>query len=238
MLLYYVRHGDPIYDPDSLTPLGARQAEAVGRRLSQVDIDEIYASSAGRAQMTAKPLCEMLRKEMIILDWAHEHYAWEQLTAPYGDRGRRWLFQHPDLKPVMVSEEVRRLGRRWYDHPAFKDTAARAGIERVQREADNWLAGFGYHHDLEKNMYYSDGGNAKRIALFAHQGFGLTFLSCVLDIPFAQFSVHVDIQHSGVSVIDFPEEEGWVIPRLLQLSSDAHIYSESLPMIYNHEKRV
>ena len=31
MLLLYVRHGDPIYSPDSLTPLGERQAEAVGR---------------------------------------------------------------------------------------------------------------------------------------------------------------------------------------------------------------
>ena len=31
MLFFYVRHGDPIYDPDSLTPLGHRQAEAVAK---------------------------------------------------------------------------------------------------------------------------------------------------------------------------------------------------------------
>ena len=35
MLLFYLRHGDPIYSPDSLTPLGQRQAEALGRRLAQ-----------------------------------------------------------------------------------------------------------------------------------------------------------------------------------------------------------
>ena len=29
MILYYVRHGDPTYNPDELTPLGHRQAEAV-----------------------------------------------------------------------------------------------------------------------------------------------------------------------------------------------------------------
>lgn len=34
MLFYYIRHGDPIYDPDSLTPLGKRQAEALGKRLA------------------------------------------------------------------------------------------------------------------------------------------------------------------------------------------------------------
>ena len=34
MILYYIRHGDPIYNPDSLTPLGERQAEAIGHRLA------------------------------------------------------------------------------------------------------------------------------------------------------------------------------------------------------------
>ena len=29
MLLFFVRHGDPIYQPDSLTELGKQQAEAL-----------------------------------------------------------------------------------------------------------------------------------------------------------------------------------------------------------------
>lgn len=32
MLLFYVRHGDPVYQPDSLTPLGEKQADAVAKR--------------------------------------------------------------------------------------------------------------------------------------------------------------------------------------------------------------
>ena len=28
MIFYYIRHGDPIYNPNGLTPLGARQAES------------------------------------------------------------------------------------------------------------------------------------------------------------------------------------------------------------------
>ena len=44
MLLFYVRHGDPIYSPDSLTPLGERQAEAIAKRLSLYGIDDIYTS--------------------------------------------------------------------------------------------------------------------------------------------------------------------------------------------------
>ena len=41
MLLYYIRHADPIYEPDSLTPLGERQAEALSRRLARFGLDEL-----------------------------------------------------------------------------------------------------------------------------------------------------------------------------------------------------
>ena len=34
MLFFYIRHGDPIYDPDSLTLLGEEQAKALAKRLA------------------------------------------------------------------------------------------------------------------------------------------------------------------------------------------------------------
>ena len=55
MLLFYIRHGDPIYMPDSLTPLGKRQAEAVAKRLSRYGLDKIFVSSSTRAIQTAEP---------------------------------------------------------------------------------------------------------------------------------------------------------------------------------------
>ena len=39
MLLFYIRHGDPIYHPDNLTPLGLRQAESVAKRLALFGIE-------------------------------------------------------------------------------------------------------------------------------------------------------------------------------------------------------
>ena len=237
MLLFYLRHGDPVYSPDSLTPLGERQAEALGRRLSQLGVDEIYASSSNRAQLTAKPACEMMRKDMTILDWANEKYVWAELTMPYQDRVT-WIFQHPDYAALLASEEMRSLGRRWYEHPAFSGTAMGDGIRRVQRETDAWLAGFGYRHDLEKNMFYCEGGSTKRVALFAHQGFSTAFFSCVLDIPYPEYAIRFDMQHSGMSVIYFPETEGWVIPKALQISNDAHLYREGLPTLYNYRVRI
>jgi broad specificity phosphatase PhoE len=52
MLFFYVRHGDPTYNPDELTPLGHRQAEAVAKRLSLYGIDKIYSSTSNRAYLT------------------------------------------------------------------------------------------------------------------------------------------------------------------------------------------
>ena len=64
MLLFYVRHGDPIYSPDSLTPLGHEQAKALAKRLLPHGIDEIYSSPTKRAQLTATPIAELLKKEI------------------------------------------------------------------------------------------------------------------------------------------------------------------------------
>ena len=94
MLLFYVRHGDPIYDPDSLTPLGHLQADAVAKRLARYGIDEVYASSSNRAQLTAKPTCEILKRTPIILDWCNEGYVWQDLTV-LNDKGQlTWCFSH------------------------------------------------------------------------------------------------------------------------------------------------
>ena len=64
MLLYYIRHGEPTYDPDELTPNGRRQAEAVGRRLARFGLDKIYCSTSNRALQTAQPTREPPRSSM------------------------------------------------------------------------------------------------------------------------------------------------------------------------------
>lgn len=69
--------------------------------------------------------------------------------------------------------------------------------------------------------------NEKRIALFAHEGFGMAFLSAVLDIPYSLFCTHFGLTHSGMSVVRFSGERE-VIPCLLQLSNDSHLYKEGL----------
>ena len=60
MLLYIIRHGDPIYETDSLTERGRAQAEAVAKRLAASGIDRVFSSPMGRARQTAEPTCRLL----------------------------------------------------------------------------------------------------------------------------------------------------------------------------------
>ena len=238
MLLFYVRHGDPIYDPDSLTPFGERQAEAVGKMLALYKINEVYASTSNRAQLTAKPLCEIAKKEMTLLDFANEGYAWKELTCFSKARDcRTWLFFAPEMKELFHTPELISLGHRWYEHPAFsseefKDNDYGAGIGRIQAGSDELLESLGYKRVSDgkyKVLEHSD----KRVAFFAHQGFGLAFLSSIVGIPYPQFVTHFDICTSGVTVIEFADEGGYSYPRILTLSSSAHLYKEGLPTRYN-----
>ena len=234
MILYYVRHGDPIYDPDSLTPLGIRQAEAVGRRLALQHIDKIYSSPSTRARQTAQPLCELTHKQPVILDWCDEALAAKDFMYTY-ENYTHWIFCHPHYRELLGIPEITALGHEWYTHELFKDTNAERGIKRIRQEAYSFLAELGFEYDGKLNCYHVTKHTYDRIALFAHQGFGLVFLSVILGMPFPLFSTRFDISHSTMSVIEFPDDMELCVPKALQLSNDSHLYAEKLPTRYNNE---
>ena len=70
MLLYIVRHGDPNYEVDCLTERGKLQAEAVGKRIFDSGINQIYSSPMGRARETAAPACRLLGLDCQIEEWS------------------------------------------------------------------------------------------------------------------------------------------------------------------------
>ena len=234
MLLYYVRHGDPIYNPDSLTPLGHRQAEAVAKRLALHGIDEIYSSSSNRAILTSQPTCEILKKEATILEWCHEAVAAKYFFFDSKNGERGWVFAQPSYIEKFASKEVVDLGDKWYEHTDFADKNFKEGIEVTRKKAFEFLAGFGFTYDEQKGMYKCTAKGNKRVALFAHQGMGLLLLSIISLIPYPTFSTRFDMTHTGVTVIEFPEKDGYVLPTILTLSNDSHIYREGLPTKYRN----
>ena len=235
MLFFYIRHGDPIYDPDMLTPLGVKQAEAVAKRLALYGIDDIYCSTSERAKMTAQPTCDLLKKEMTLLDFTNEYYAWLDLTVQRPD-GLIWLFDDKQTRADFTEQNVRNLSYDWYNAPQFEEHKQKykKGMERVWDEADKFFSSLGYEHERRTGRYKVINGNDKRVALFAHQGFGMVFLSHILDIPYPQFGLHFNMCHTGMTVIEFNDENGYAAPRMLTLSNDSHLYREGLPTNYNN----
>ena len=232
MIFYLIRHGDPIYDPDSLTPLGHEQATALSKRLSLYGLDEIYASSSIRAQMTAEPTCKALGKEMKICDWANEGHAFRDTSIAREDGERRWCFHQQKFVEKFNTPELLALGNEWYKDPFFKGTNLETAMDRINRETDEFFRSLGYEHDRKTGSYKVLFENKKRVALFAHQGFGLLFLSSVLDIPYPLTCTRFDLGLSSVTVIDFGEE-GNVYPKMLQMSNDSHLYKEGILTGYN-----
>ena len=235
MLLFYIRHGDPIYKPDQLTPLGHRQAESVAKRLAMYGIDEIYSSTSTRAMQTAQPTCEYMKMELKTLDWMHETLASREMSLPIDEKSKTWCWAHPKYSKILASRQVRDMGDRWHEHPELAQFKLGDSCRRVGTELDRWLAGFGLDHDRELGLYKVNADiKDKRIALFAHEGVGKIFMSELLDIPFPYYAAHFDMKHSGMTVISFDEGRdgdlgGYARARVLTLSNDSHLYRDGLP---------
>jgi len=230
LILYIVRHGDPIYDPDSLTPKGLRQAEAVGRRLSNVGLSKIYSSPMIRAQQTAKPLAEMMHLDINIEDWASEDTAFEEMSLVYNGR-KAWYWGLP-VEEIVNNDTIRDY-EKWYDLPILqgRGESIRKGLKRIQDASDKLIANHGYRR--EGVLYRIEKPNDDRIAMFCHEGFGKAWVSQILGIAPHLFSTAFEVTHSGIIIIEFPNtDRGVTRPRCLVWSDTSHIYGERLPMTF------
>ncbi len=238
MLIYYVRHGHPNYIPNSLTPLGVRQAEAVARRLARYGVDAVYASDSERAIQTAMPTAELIHKStsdthapITLLPFCNENVAGKYFRGEENGK-RQWLWELPGFTRLLASDEMASLGYEWYKHPVFAERHAEEGFAYVSEELDALLASLGFEHDRKNHVYHVRKRENKRIALFAHEGIGKVIMSSMLDIPLPMFAVHTDMCHSGLSVIRFAENEDTCVPRIITYSNDAHLFYDNIPNYY------
>lgn len=234
MIFFLIRHGDPIYHPDSLTELGHQQAAALVDRFQKFGLDEIYSSTSVRAQMTAQPTADALGLEIQLCPWAHENLVMADMCIYDAEGKHRWAFGQQYIKEQFNRPDVLTLGEKWYAHPLFAETRFGAGEERMDREVDAFFLFLGFRHDRENNCFEKIGETKERVALFAHQGFGLSFISSVLDIPYPMVAARMNVSHSSVTVIHFDESQPKIFPRMLQLANDSHLYHSDLLTGYNN----
>ena len=72
MKLLIIRHGDPNYDIDSLTPKGWKEVEYLSERIARLDIRDFYVSPYGRAKDTASLTLKKMGRTATECEWLRE----------------------------------------------------------------------------------------------------------------------------------------------------------------------
>ena len=226
MRVIIVRHGEPDYENDCLTPRGHEQAKAVARRLQKEGIEKVYASSMGRAQETASYTAQLLRIQTVeTLDFMRE--------LDWGSTDGTPLFANGH--PWHVSDELVRKGQNlldpcWKDTPFFRTNKVTAAVERVAANTDSWLEEFGYRRE---GLYYRDvrcelSDNQQRtIALFCHGGSSSAMIAHILNLTFPYVCAVMHADFTAITVLKFDSTQNKLCIPTVEIACDArHIKQE------------
>ncbi len=166
MRILIVRHGDPIYETDTLTEKGEREARLLSERLCKENIKKIYCSTLGRARLTAQPTLDKLGVKAEYCDWLRE-FGYAKIKLPYLEEEKYcWnlLPSFAETCPEIYSPTE------WRNVNFIKNSNVTECYDAVCREFDKVLERHGYKR--EGNSYKVTAPNNDTIVFFSH--FGLT----------------------------------------------------------------
>ncbi len=223
MRLYLIRHGDPDYEKDVLTPAGILEAKALAKRLEKEGIDEIYYSPLGRARETMSYTAQLTGIKPELLEWTEEIYYYLEVE----NWGRTHVFNIPG--EVVRSIKQGEYYDNWFQRAPYNDPGLLKLLENINEQSDLFFARHGYKK--EGNLYRIEKQNSKKIAVFAHAALGLAWLSHLLAIPTNIMWSSFWPATSSVSTILFEERSStWAVPRCLGFGDVSHLYAENLPV--------
>ena len=216
MRLIIVRHGEPDYEKDCLTPRGHAQARAAAAGLREEGIEAVFSSPMGRAQETARYTAHALGLSIRTLDFMRE--------IRWGSTDGRPLFA--DGHPWDIADELIRRGwdltdPSWPDHPLFRRNRAAEEAARVAREGDRWLESLGYRRE---GLYYRCARPDDRqytAALFCHGGSSTALLSRLLNLPFPYLCATLHLDFTGAFTVRFARRPGSLCLPIIEAAGDS-----------------
>lgn len=223
MYLYIIRHGEPDYATDSLTAFGKIQAELTAERLLKDRIDEIHASSMGRAQETASYLAEKTGLPIIKEPWARELDA-STRSAMFGKEVGIGLFpstylESPEFRSLSTAEAIEKI-------PGLCDTGFPAEYRRITEGLDRFLLGLGYERTPE-GFYDPVAPCGRHVALYCHGAMIRSILSHLFHLPYPLLGSSFHENHCGVTILRFDSDTGGAfVPKLLTFGDIGHLYKE------------
>lgn len=217
MKLLIIRHADPDYSIDSLTPQGHKEAELLSRRLCRMDIKDFYVSVLGRARHTAEYTLSKMGRTARQCDWLKEFPP--VICRPDCPEGVvwDWLPQDWTTQEEFFSKE------KWLSHPALHE-GVRREYEYVTSSLDALLADHGYVR--EGRLYRAAAPNEDTLAFFCHFGLTCVLLSHLINISPMQLWHGCCAAPSSVTTLVTEERrEGYAYFRMSSFGDTSHLYA-------------
>ena len=209
MKLVFIRHADPDYANDSLTPRGHVQARLLAEALLAMPIDAIYVSPRGRAQMTAAYTLERRGEQGTTLEWLAE------LRGGYAPGKVAW-----DLHPVDLLRAGGPLTPDDWQGSVEYGEHLTGILEPFYAAFDGFMAEQGYHRDGA--LYRVETSTDNTLAFFCHAGVALSLLAHLLHMTPPLAYAHFGCDPSSVTILEADERDGWASFRLVVANDMSH----------------
>ena len=231
MHLVFIRHGEPDYSVDSLTPNGFREAEALAKRVAgwKGRVTACYCSPLGRAQRTSEPSLAALGMEAETLPWM------EEFTIRTHDRpdGTRHCVTW-DLLPAWRTEQPKLAEPEGWVHAQpypGREEQVIPRWEQIKAGVDGVLARHGY---VRERGIYRAAPDARRdglLVFFCHHGLACAAIGHVLGIAPPLLWDGFFLPPASVTVLFSEERESGIAAFRCQCAGDtSHLRAAGLPV--------
>lgn len=219
MEIVIVRHADPDYSIDSLTPQGWKEAELLSEKLSKMDVTAFYCSPLGRAKDTASLTLKKVNREAQTMEWLREFEG----RVKYPNQEKEKICW--DLMPAHWTKEEKYFSKdEWCQSELMQSGNVEEQYGWVTSQWDELLAKHGYVH--EGNHFKVVKENHDRIVLFCHYGVSCVLLGHLLGIsPVMFWQSFVMTPSSITTVVTEEREQGMAIFRLMGYGDTGHLFA-------------
>lgn len=219
MRLLIIRHGDPDYEHDTLTPTGHREAALAAEKLAKEHIDAFYLSPLGRAQDTARYTLERMHRTGETLPWLREFHA--PIEHPdTGDFRVTW-----DWLPGAWTKEPRYFDKdAWCETDVMREFSVGEAAKAVYNGLDALLARHGYFRDGQ--VYRAERPNNDTLAFFCHFGVECVMLGHLIGAsPMVLWHGFCAAPTSVTTVYTEERREGTAFFRVHSFGDTGHLYA-------------
>ena len=201
MKLYFIRHGEPDYQNDSLTELGRMQAEKLAAHIHELKIDEIYSSPLGRAVQTAACSAEKLGLEVKVLPWLRE-LRWGDYSGDAYSTASPWSINDR----FIAERHSYPLGDACKTYEAEKNDRIVEDVAEICASFDAWLKERGFERRGQLYKVAAPLAEKQRnVAFFCHGGVATALVAHLLNIPFWQMIAHAGVELTSITCIEIAE---------------------------------